>query len=122
MNMIPRRRPRLVVVGNGMAGMRTVEELLKRAPGFHDITVFGAEPQVNYNRILLSSVLAGEKELDDIVINPRSWYDDNGIILRTGDPVAKIDPYARTVTSAAGHVQVRPICMSVAPVVDSMVF
>jgi nitrite reductase (NADH) large subunit len=62
----PRRRERLVVVGNGMAGMRTVEELLGRAPDRYDITVFGAEAQPGYNRILLSSVLAGQKKLDDI--------------------------------------------------------
>ena len=75
MNMIPRRKQRLVMVGNGMAGMRTIEELLARAPGLYDITVFGAEPHPNYNRIMLSSVLAGEKEVDDIVINPRAWYE-----------------------------------------------
>ena len=63
------RKPRLVVVGNGMAGMRTIEELLKLAPDLYDITVFGAEPHPNYNRILLSPVLAGEQTLDDIVLN-----------------------------------------------------
>ena len=54
--------------------MRTVEELLARAPDRYDITVIGAEPHPNYNRILLSSVLAGEKTVDEIVINPRDWY------------------------------------------------
>ena len=68
------RRQRLVVVGNGMAGMRTVEELLARAPDRYDITVIGAEPHPNYNRILLSSVLAGDKSIDEIVINPLDWY------------------------------------------------
>jgi len=62
-------KEKLVVVGNGMAGMRTVEELLKLAPDKYAITVFGAEPHVNYNRILLSPVLAGEKQPDDIVLN-----------------------------------------------------
>jgi nitrite reductase (NADH) large subunit len=95
---------KLVVVGNGMAGMRTVEELLKISPDAYDITVFGAEPQVNYNRILLSSVLAGEKEMDDIVISPRSWYDAHGITLFTGDPVVSLDAQARTITSAGGRV------------------
>jgi nitrite reductase (NADH) large subunit len=66
-------RPRLVVIGNGMAGMRTVEELLKLAPDLYDITVFGAEPYGNYNRILLSPVLAGEKRVDDIILNTRDW-------------------------------------------------
>ncbi len=102
MNAIPRQR--LVVIGNGMAGMRTVEELLARAPVRYDITVFGAEPHPNYNRIMLSSVLAGEKTVDDIVINSREWYAENGITLHTGDPVIAIDRAARTVTSAAGKV------------------
>ena len=69
----PGQRPKLVVVGNGMAGVRAVEELLKLAPGHYDITIFGAEPHPNYNRILLSPVLAGEQTLDEIVLNPRSW-------------------------------------------------
>ena len=77
-------RPRLVVVGNGMAGMRTVEELLKLAPDAYDITVFGSEPHPNYNRILLSPVLAGEQTLDEIVLNAREWYAENGITLHAG--------------------------------------
>jgi len=97
-------RQRLVVVGNGMAGMRTVEELLKRRPDRYDIAVFGAEKQVNYDRILLSAVLAGERELDQIVIHPRRWYDENGITLLAGDRVVDIDRQARTVTSASGRV------------------
>ena len=97
-------RLRLVVIGNGMAGMRTVEEILARAPVRFDITVFGAEPHPNYNRIMLSSVLAGEKAIDDIIINSRDWYDQNGIKLHTGDPVVAIDLAAKTVTSANGVV------------------
>ncbi len=85
-----------------MAGMRTVEELLKLDSTRYEVTVFGAEPHPNYDRIMLSSVLAGEKQVDDIVINPRAWYDDNNIVLHTGDPVTAIDPKARTVTSASG--------------------
>jgi nitrite reductase (NADH) large subunit len=103
MDMHSFRRERLVVIGNGMAGMRTVEELLERAPGRFDITVFGAEPHPNYNRILLSSVLAGEKAVDDIVINPRAWYEENGIELIAGDPVLSIDAAAGVVQSAAGR-------------------
>src|SRR4051812_43658701 len=72
-------KERLVVVGNGMAGIRTVEELLQRDPDRYDITVFGAEPHVNYNRIMLSPVLAGEKTFDQIVLNDRSWYERNNI-------------------------------------------
>ena len=100
--MLQATRERRVVVGNGMAGMRTVEELLKLDPARYDITVFGAEPHPNYDRIMLSSVLAGEKQVDDIVINPRAWYEDNDIVLHAGDSVTAIDPKARTVTAASG--------------------
>ncbi|PLP99691.1 assimilatory nitrite reductase large subunit [Cupriavidus pauculus] len=96
-------KPRLVVVGNGMAAMRTVEELLKLAPDLYDITVFGAEPHGNYNRILLSPVLAGEKTVDDIMLNTRDWYTQNGIELLAGDPVVAIDRPRRTVRSASGR-------------------
>ena len=103
MNVMTDPREHLVVIGNGMAGMRTVEEMLKLPGGKrYRITVFGAEPHVNYNRIMLSSVLAGDKSVDDIVINSREWYEENGITLITGDAVKKIDREARTVTSAAG--------------------
>jgi nitrite reductase (NADH) large subunit len=97
-------RARLVVVGNGMAGMRTVEELLARAPGRYDITVIGAEPQPNYNRILLSSVLASDKTLDEIVINSWDWYEANGIRLIAGARVTAIDRAGRTVVLAGGVV------------------
>ncbi|WP_196304704.1 FAD-dependent oxidoreductase, partial [Ralstonia solanacearum] len=95
-------RPQLVVIGNGMAGMRTVEELLKLAPDLYDITVFGEEPHGNYNRILLSPVLAGEKRVDDIMLNTREWYQENGITLHAGDPVVAIDRPRRTVRSRGG--------------------
>jgi len=94
----------LVVIGNGMAGMRTVEELLKIDPDMYRITVFGAEPHGNYNRILLSPVLAGEKTVDDIMLNTRAWYDANGIVLNAGDPVVRIDRKRRTVHAASGLV------------------
>ena len=68
-----------MVVGNGMAGVRALEELLALAPDLYDITVFGAEAHPNYNRILLSPVLAGEQTLHDIVLNPVEWYHANGI-------------------------------------------
>lgn len=95
-------RQSLVVVGNGMAGMRTVEELLKLAPELYDITVFGAEPHTNYNRILLSPVLAGDKDREDIVIHTRAWYAENRITLFTGDPVVHIDRKRRLVRSQSG--------------------
>ena len=97
-------KQRLVVIGNGMAGMRTVEELLSAAPEKYDITVFGAEPYGNYNRIMLSSVLCGEKTIEDIVINDRQWYADNGIRLHAGNDkaVVRIDRVARTVYAQDG--------------------
>ncbi|WP_260929699.1 nitrite reductase large subunit NirB [Novosphingobium sp. 9] len=97
------RRAHLVVVGNGMAGCRAVEELLARDASRYRVTIFGAEPHVNYNRIMLSPVLAGEKTFEQIVINTREWYDEHGIDLITGDPVTAIDRAARTVTSRLGR-------------------
>ena len=96
-------REHLVVVGNGMAGCRAVEELLARDAGRYRVTIFGAEPHVNYNRIMLSPVLAGEKTFDDIIINDRAWYDDNGITLITSDPVSAIDRTHKSVTSQSGR-------------------
>jgi len=104
MNMISPRE-KLVVVGNGMAGMRAVDELLKRDPLRYQITVFGAEPHVNYDRILLSSVLAGEKDMDEIVINPLTWYGENGIRLVAGDAVTAIDRAGKQVTAESGRVE-----------------
>jgi len=104
MNMI-NRRERLVVVGNGMAGMRTVEELLKRDPIRYQVTVFGAEPHINYDRIALSSVLAGEKEIGQITIHSLAWYAENGIQLCAGDPVVSIDRAGKTVVSESGRVE-----------------
>jgi nitrite reductase (NADH) large subunit len=95
-------RPRLVVIGNGMAGMRTVEELLKLDRDMYDITVFGAEPHGNYNRILLSPVLAGEKTVEDIMLHRREWYAANGIVLHAGDSVVRIDRKRRLVHAASG--------------------
>ena len=96
------KKQKLVVVGNGMAGMRAVEELLKLAPDLYDITVFGAEPHPNYNRILLSPVLAGEMTINDIILNPLGWYADNGIRLHVGKTVTKIDRVARKVVAGDG--------------------
>jgi nitrite reductase (NADH) large subunit len=95
-------KPALIVIGNGMAGMRTVEELHKLAPDLYDITVFGAEPYGNYNRILLSPVLAGEKTVDDIMLHTREWYEHHGITLHAGDPVVHIDRKRRVVRAASG--------------------
>ncbi len=95
-------KQKLIMVGNGMAGVRTLEELLKLSPDRYDITVFGAEPHPNYNRIMLSPVLAGEKTINDIILNDRGWYAENGIELITGDPVVEIDRVKQTVTTRDG--------------------
>lgn len=97
-------KQRLVVIGNGMAGMRTIEELLSASPDQYDITVFGAEPYGNYNRIMLSAVLAGDKTVEDIVINPREWYVENKIKLHAGEKkaVARIERGFKKVIAVDG--------------------
>ncbi|MGV8804446.1 MAG: nitrite reductase large subunit NirB [Polaromonas sp.] len=99
------KKSRLVMIGNGMAGVRTLEELLKIAPELYDITVFGAEPHPNYNRILLSPVLAGEQTLSEIVLNDWSWYQDNHITLHAGWTVTAVNRAQRVVhaQNAAGE-------------------
>ena len=97
-------KQKLVLIGNGMAGMRTIDELLKLAPDKYDITVFGAEPHGNYNRIMLSPVLAGEKTIDEIVIHDVQWYHDNNITLYTGKTVTEIDRVNRHVIADDGTI------------------
>mgnify|MGYP001822855686 FL=1 len=96
-------KQKLVLIGNGMAGIRTLEELLKLDAEHFDITVFGAEPHPNYNRIMLSPVLAGEKTIDDIILNDMDWYKDNGVTLKTGDSVTAIDRVGRKITTETGE-------------------
>ena len=96
------KKSKLVMVGNGMAGVRTIEELIKIAPELYDVTVFGAEPHPNYNRILLSPVLAGEQTLDEIVLNSWDWYKENNITLHAGKKVVSVDRIKRIVKSDDG--------------------
>lgn len=96
-------KQKLVLIGNGMAGIRTLEELAKLDSAQFDITVFGAEPHPNYNRIMLSPVLAGEKTVDDIILNDLDWYKENGINLKTGDAVTHIDRTGRKITTEQGE-------------------
>ena len=93
---------RLVVIGNGMAGIRTIEELLKMSPDEFEITVFGAEAQPNYNRILLSPVLSGEMKFQDTVLNDWHWYEENHIALHVGKTVSKIDRFRCRVETEDG--------------------
>ncbi len=98
------RTEHLVVIGNGMAGCRAVEELIARDPARYRVTIFGAEPHVNYNRIMLSPVLAGEKTFEDIIINGEEWYRANHIELVAGDPVVSIDRELKAVTTKSGRI------------------
>jgi len=97
-------KEKLVLVGNGMAGVRTLEELLKLDPDAYDITVFGSEPYGNYNRILLSPVLAGDKTIDDIMLNDDEWYQQNNITLHKRKEVTKIDRRNRMVVTSDGTI------------------
>ncbi len=96
---------RLVVVGNGMAGARAVEEILARGgAAMFTITMFGDEPYGNYNRIMLSHVLSGEETHDDIFLNSLPWYEENQITLHAGVRVTRIDRHAQVVLSDDGQV------------------
>ena len=96
------KKQKLIVVGNGMAGMRTIEELLTLAPDLYDITVIGKEPHGNYNRIMLSPVLAGEKTFDEIVLHSPDWYLQQGIELVSGQVVVDINRKSKQVLTDAG--------------------
>ena len=93
-------KQKLVVIGNGMAGARVVEEILKRAPDQFDIVMFGAEPYGNYNRILLSNVLNGSQAATEIFMNPLAWYRDNGVTLHAGVRATRIDRERKVVIGA----------------------
>lgn len=95
-------RQKLVVIGNGMAPGRALERLFEDAPDAYDVTIFNAEPRVNYDRIMLSPVLSGEKAFDEIVIHGDGWYVEHGITLYKGCKVTEIDRQARTVTAPGG--------------------
>ncbi len=106
-------KQKLVLVGNGMAGVRALEELFKhnttdaqddnnRGSDLYDITVIGAEPHPNYNRIMLSPVLAGEQTIDDIILNSVEWYEENNIELVTGDAATEISRVKKSVITASG--------------------
>ncbi len=93
---------RLVIIGNGMAPGRMLEHLLEEAPDRYKITIFNAEPRVNYDRIMLSPVLSGEKEYEQIVIHGDGWYIKHNITLYKGHKIVAIDRDAKTVTSDHG--------------------
>ncbi|HEY9009649.1 MAG TPA: nitrite reductase large subunit NirB [Devosia sp.] len=97
-------KERLVVIGNGMAPGRALERLFEIEPDRYQVTIFNAEPRVNYDRIMLSPVLSGEKQFDDIIIHGDAWYIEHGITLYKGHKIVAIDREAKTVTSSHGEV------------------
>ncbi|MFC3038715.1 nitrite reductase large subunit NirB [Virgibacillus xinjiangensis] len=116
-------KQKLVVIGNGMAGIRTLEEILKQKPEAFDITVFGTEPYPNYNRIQLSKVLQGDTSVSDITLNEWHWYEDNNIRLYPGETVTEIDkenkqvftdkkrtePYDKMIIATGSHPFILPL-------------
>jgi nitrite reductase (NADH) large subunit len=99
------RRRKLVVLGNGMVAGRVLEELFARAPDRYDVTIFGAEPRVNYDRIMLSPVLSGEKEFEQIIIHDDAWYARHGVDLRKGETVVAIDRATKAIRTESGIVE-----------------
>ncbi|WP_375570991.1 nitrite reductase large subunit NirB [Ahrensia marina] len=97
-------REKLVVIGNGMAPGRMLEHLFEAAPDQYDVTIFNAEPRVNYDRIMLSPVLSGEKSFEDIIIHGDGWYIEHGVTLYKGHKITQIDRRSKTVTSHVGEV------------------
>jgi nitrite reductase (NADH) large subunit len=93
---------KLVIIGNGMAPGRMLENLFETAPGLYDVTIFNAEPRVNYDRIMLSPVLSGEKDYEDIIIHSDEWYAENDVTLHKGAKVSGIDRDRKSVTSENG--------------------
>ncbi|CXD96751.1 Nitrite reductase [NAD(P)H] large subunit [Staphylococcus aureus] len=95
-------KQKLVMIGNGMAGIRTIEEILERANDLYDITVIGKEPYPNYNRIMLSNILQNKMTVEETIMNPYEWYEEHGIELITNDPVIEVDRANQNVTTANG--------------------
>ncbi|MEO1321384.1 MAG: nitrite reductase large subunit NirB [Pseudomonadota bacterium] len=96
-------KQKLVVIGNGMAPGRVLETIFETDPDKYDVTIFNAEPRVNYNRIMLSPVLSGEQTYDEIIIHGDDWYAERGVTLHKGHKVVEIDRAAKTVTSEPGE-------------------
>ena len=101
-NGISQEKMKLVLVGNGLAGMRCLEDLLDMAPERYEVTVIGEEPWGNYNRIMLSPVLSGDKTIDDIMLHPYAWYSDKNIRFIAGDAAVKIDRPRKQVYTEKG--------------------
>lgn len=99
------RKEKLIVIGNGMAGIRAVEEIISLSPEIFDITVFGSEPHPNYNRILLSKVLQGDTSVEDITLNDWNWYEENDITLYIEEKVISIDSINQEIRTDQGKIE-----------------
>ena len=108
-------KQRLVIIGAGMASGRVIEHLVESAPDTFDITLFNAEPRGNYNRIMLSPVLSGEKTYDDIVTHDADWYAAHGVTCRFGERVVSIDREMKIVAGENGHVPYDKLSSAPAP-------
>ena len=97
------RREKLVVIGAGMASGRALETLFEADPDRFEVTLFNAEPRGNYNRLMLSPVLAGEKTYEEIVTHDDAWYEANGVDCRFGESVTRIDRERKVVVSRSGR-------------------
>lgn len=104
-------KQRLVMIGNGMAGLRTIEEILERLDSQFDITIIGKEPYPNYNRIMLSNILQKKMTLEDIIMNSYKWYEEHDIMLITDDPVQKVDRDNKVLTTSKGVTVDYDICI-----------
>lgn len=104
-------KQKLVMIGNGMAGLRTIEEILERSDSQFDITIIGKEPYPNYNRIMLSNILQKKMTVEETIMNPYEWYEENNIQLIVNDPVETVDRSAQTVTTSKGVEANYDICI-----------
>ena len=104
-------KTKLVMIGNGMAGLRTIEEILERSQSQFDITIIGKEPYPNYNRIMLSNILQKKMTVEDTIMNPYDWYQENNIELINNDPVEKVDKENKIVTTSKGIEVEYDICI-----------
>ena len=104
-------KQKLVMIGNGMAGLRTIEEILERLDSQFDITIIGKEPYPNYNRIMLSNILQKKMTLEDIIMNSYKWYEEHDIMLITDDPVQKVDRDNKVLTTSKGVTVDYDICI-----------
>ncbi len=104
-------KQKLVMIGNGMAGLRTIEEILERSDSQFDITIIGKEPYPNYNRIMLSNILQKKMTLEDIIMNSYKWYEEHDIMLITDDPVQKVDRDNKVLTTSKGVTVDYDICI-----------